>query len=73
MVDGTGLDDETRIRQAIRDCAGACGATLLHIHTHRFSPQGVSGVAVLAESHITVHTWPKIAYGAFDVFMCGGT
>ena len=49
----------------------ACGATLLHIHTHKFSPQGVSGVAVLAESHISVHTWPEIGYGAFDVFMCG--
>jgi len=48
-----------------------CGATLLHIHTHKFSPQGVSGVAVLAESHISVHTWPEIGYGAFDVFMCG--
>ena len=48
-----------------------CGATLLHIHTHKFSPQGVSGVAILAESHISVHTWPEIGYGAFDVFMCG--
>jgi S-adenosylmethionine decarboxylase len=44
---------------------------LLHIHTHKFSPQGVSGVAVLAESHISVHTWPEIGYAAFDVFMCG--
>ena len=39
--------------------------------THKFSPQGVSGVAILAESHISVHTWPEIGYGAFDVFMCG--
>jgi S-adenosylmethionine decarboxylase len=71
VVDGHGLDDEDRIRQAFRDCVDACGATLLHIHTHKFSPQGVSGVAVLAESHISVHTWPEIGYGAFDVFMCG--
>jgi S-adenosylmethionine decarboxylase len=71
VVDGTGLDDEGRIAQAFRDCVAACGATLLHIHTHKFSPQGVSGVAVLAESHISVHTWPEIGYGAFDVFMCG--
>ncbi|MEL6266685.1 MAG: adenosylmethionine decarboxylase [Pseudomonadota bacterium] len=71
VVDGTGLDDEGRIQQAMRDCVEACGATLLHIHTHRFSPQGVSGVAVLSESHISVHTWPEIGYGAFDVFMCG--
>jgi S-adenosylmethionine decarboxylase len=68
---GTGLDDEDRIQTAFRDCVDACGATLLHIHTHKFSPQGVSGVAVLAESHISCHTWPEIGYGAFDVFMCG--
>ena len=71
MVDGEGLDDQARIEQAFRDCVDTCGATLLHIHTHKFSPQGVSGVAVLAESHISVHTWPEIGYGAFDVFMCG--
>ncbi len=71
VVDGHGLDDEARIQQAFRDCVETCGATLLHIHTHKFSPQGVSGVAVLAESHISVHTWPEIGYGAFDVFMCG--
>ena len=71
VVNGEGLDDEARIAQAFRDCVDDCGATLLHIHTHKFSPQGVSGVAVLAESHISVHTWPEIGYGAFDVFMCG--
>ncbi|MEM6972326.1 MAG: adenosylmethionine decarboxylase [Pseudomonadota bacterium] len=71
VVDGEGLDDEARIRGALGACVDACGATLLHMHTHRFSPQGVSGVAVLAESHISVHTWPEIGYGAFDVFMCG--
>ncbi|MEO0819228.1 MAG: adenosylmethionine decarboxylase [Pseudomonadota bacterium] len=71
VVDGEGLDEEARIQRALRDCVSACGATLLHIHTHKFSPQGVSGVAVLAESHISVHTWPEIGYGAFDVFMCG--
>ena len=71
VVNGHGLDDEDRIQQAFRDCVEDCGATLLHIHTHKFSPQGVSGVAVLAESHISVHTWPEIGYGAFDVFMCG--
>ena len=71
VVDGEGLDDEDRIQKAFRDCVDQCGATLLHIHTHKFSPQGVSGVAVLAESHISVHTWPEIGYGAFDVFMCG--
>lgn len=71
VVNGHGLDDDARIQTAFRDCADSCGATILHLHTHRFSPQGISGVAVLAESHISVHTWPEIGYGAFDVFMCG--
>lgn len=71
VMKGTGLDCETRIQNAFRKSVEVCGATLLHIHTHKFSPQGVSGVAVLAESHISVHTWPEIGYGAFDVFMCG--
>lgn len=71
VTKGTGLDCETRIQNAFRKMVEVCGATLLHIHTHKFSPQGVSGVAVLAESHISVHTWPEIGYGAFDVFMCG--
>ena len=71
VVNGNGLDDKTLIETAFRRCVDECGATLLHIHTHKFSPQGVSGVAILAESHISVHTWPEIRYGAFDVFMCG--
>lgn len=71
VVDGDGLDCANRIEQAFRDCVTECGATLLHIHLHKFAPQGVSGVAVLAESHISVHTWPERRYGAFDVFMCG--
>lgn len=66
------LDDIDRIEQAMRDIVDACGATLLHIHLHHFTPNGgVSGVAVLAESHISVHTWPERNYAAFDVFMCG--
>jgi len=66
------LADEATIRQAFLDCVTACGATLLHIHTHVFEPNGgVSGVAVLAESHISTHTWPERDYAAFDVFMCG--
>lgn len=71
LIDADGLDDEERIQNAFRSCVDKCGATLLHIHTHKFTPQGVSGVAVLAESHISVHTWPEARYAAFDVFMCG--
>ncbi len=68
---GRGFDDEARVRQAVLDCVSACDATLLHLHMHRFSPQGITGVAVLAESHIAVHTWPEHGYAAFDIFMCG--
>ena len=66
------LDDEAFIERAMRDAIDACGATLLHIHLHRFGEnEGVSGVAVLAESHISVHTWPERGFAAFDIFMCG--
>lgn len=66
------LDDQDLIERALRNAAAACGATLLHIHLHQFSGSGgVSGVAVLAESHISVHTWPERDFAAFDVFMCG--
>ncbi len=66
------LDDIPRMEQAFRDVVHDCGATLLHIHMHHFTPNGgISGVAVLAESHISVHTWPERDYAAFDLFMCG--
>jgi len=72
LYSASNLDDINHIEQAIRDIVTACGATLLHIHLHHFTPSGgVSGVAVLAESHISVHTWPERDYAAFDVFMCG--
>jgi len=67
------LDDIAHIEATMRRCVEASGATLLHIHLHPFEPNGVSGVAVLAESHISVHTWPEDSYAAFDVFMCGAT
>ena len=66
------LDDIDHIEATLRRCVEAARATLLHIHLHHFQPSGgVSGVAVLAESHISVHTWPEVGYAAFDVFMCG--
>jgi S-adenosylmethionine decarboxylase len=68
----TRLDDQDHIERALRTAAAACNATLLHVHLHRFAGSGgVSGVAVLAESHISVHTWPERNFAAFDVFMCG--
>ena len=72
LWEAEGLDDRDRIEQALVDAVKEAGATLLHIHLHTFSDGGgVSGVAVLAESHISVHTWPEKGYAAFDVFMCG--
>ena len=65
------LDDIEHIEVTLRRCVDAAEATLLHIHLHRFHPNGVSGVAVLAESHISIHTWPEAGYAALDVFMCG--
>ena len=67
------LSDLAHIENTMRRCVEAANATLLHIHLHRFEPDGVSGVAVLAESHISVHTWPESRFAAFDVFMCGNT
>ena len=69
----SGLDDRDLIETALRDAVDACGTTLLHIHLHRFTGNGgISGVAVLAESHISVHSWPERGFVALDIFICGG-
>lgn len=66
------LDNQALIEEALLECIRVSGATLLHIHLHEFQENGgISGVAVLAESHISIHTWPERAYAAIDVFMCG--
>lgn len=66
------LDDIQHIKRTLERCVDVAGATLLHIHLHHFTPNGgVSGVAVLAESHISIHSWPEANYAALDVFMCG--
>ena len=66
-----GLDDIDLVETTLRRCVDAARATLVHIHVHHFQPNGISGVAVLAESHISIHTWPEAGYAALDVFMCG--
>jgi S-adenosylmethionine decarboxylase len=66
------LGEPEHIDAALRDAALAAGATILHSHFHHFSPNGgVSGVVVLAESHISIHTWPERHFAAVDIFMCG--
>ena len=72
--EGQGLDEMDRVESALRNATKRSKATLMHIHLHRFQPSGgVSGVAILAESHISIHTWPERGYGAIDLFMCGDT
>jgi S-adenosylmethionine decarboxylase len=72
LWDAEHIDDVGVIELALRRSVQAAKATLLHLHLHEFSTNGgISGVAVLAESHISIHTWPEKGYGALDVFMCG--
>lgn len=65
------LDDEAFLRSTITAAVQHAGATLLHLITHHFEPQGVTGLALLAESHLSIHTWPESGYAAVDVFTCG--
>ncbi len=65
------LNDEAFIRTTLTFAAKYAGATLLNLITHHFEPQGVTGLALLAESHISIHTWPESGYAAVDVFTCG--
>jgi len=66
------LDDEDFIEATLKQAAQAARATILDIRLHKFlSSGGVTGVALLAESHISIHTWPERAYAAVDIFMCG--
>jgi S-adenosylmethionine decarboxylase len=72
LVGAINLDNKSLIEQSLHDAARAAGATPLHSHLHRFSENGgVSGVLVLAESHISIHTWPERSFAAIDLFTCG--
>lgn len=76
LVDLTGcdhhrLDDREGIRDCMLEAARRCGCTIVSDTFHRFSPQGVSGVVVIAESHLTIHTWPEHGFAAVDMFTCG--
>ena len=66
------LDDAACVGEALIGAARATGARVLDAKFHKFSPSGgITGVALLAESHISIHTWPEHAYAAIDIFMCG--
>jgi spermidine synthase len=67
------LNDADGIQRAMLAAAAAAGATVVATSFHRFSPTGVSGVVLIAESHLTIHTWPERGYAAVDVFTCGAS
>lgn len=65
------LDNVDVVKGILIKATESAGATLVEVVCHRFSPYGVTGVAILAESHISVHTWPEYGYAAVDIFLCG--
>lgn len=65
------LDNVQLLETAFKDAVAAAGATLVQSVFHRYNPQGVSGVIVIAESHLSIHTWPEYGYAAVDFFTCG--
>lgn len=71
QVDAAVLDDLARLRATIASACVAGGATVLEVVWHQFDPQGVTVVALLAESHAAIHTWPEAGVAFLDVFTCG--
>jgi S-adenosylmethionine decarboxylase proenzyme len=65
------LNDAEHIRRSMLGAARATGATIVSEIFHTFNPHGVSGVVVIAESHLAIHTWPEYGYAAVDLFTCG--
>jgi S-adenosylmethionine decarboxylase len=69
--DAEDLDDEGFIRDTMFQAAKWCKSKLIALHSHKFSPQGVTAVALLSESHISIHTWPENGIAVCDIFTCG--
>jgi S-adenosylmethionine decarboxylase len=65
------LNDIDYLRKSLSDVARQIGATVIKDSFYQFTPQGVSGVIIIAESHISIHTWPEYNFAAVDVFTCG--
>ena len=73
-IAGERLTDPAELEQLMLRASHAAGATVLSSHFHHFgSSQGVTGVVLLAESHMSIHTWPESGFAALDIFMCGGS
>lgn len=70
---GCDLDSVHQIKEEMENAAREAKATIVQSVFHHFSPFGVSGAVVIAESHLTIHTWPEYGYAAVDVFTCGST
>ena len=72
LWDPININNLNMVKAAFEEAVLACGAKILNIDLHEFTPfGGVSGVAVLQESHMSVHTWPEYGYAAMDIFVCG--
>jgi S-adenosylmethionine decarboxylase len=71
--DGSMLEREDHVGQAMRDAALMSKATVVEQSFHEFKPYGVSGAVIIQESHYTIHTWPEHGYAAVDLFYCGGS
>lgn len=71
--DHDSLNDVGKIKNLMDDAAIVSGASIVESVFHRFNPHGVSGVVVIAESHLAIHTWPEHGYAAVDLFTCGET
>lgn len=67
------IDNVDVVKDILVKATEVTRATLVDVVCHRFSPYGVTGVAILAESHVSVHTWPEYGYAAVDIFICGNT
>jgi S-adenosylmethionine decarboxylase len=65
------LDDESFLRCALNRASKLAKASVLNLISNKFEPQGVTAIALLAESHISIHTWPESNYSAVDIFTCG--
>lgn len=65
------LNDSRKIELCMNDAAEVAGATVVSSAFHTFNPHGISGVVVIAESHLSIHTWPEYGYAAVDIFTCG--
>ena len=65
------LNDESFLRCTLNKAAKFAKATVLNLISNKFEPQGVTAIALLAESHISIHTWPESSYSAIDIFTCG--